>query len=96
MNTGLLNAIARAGEDASHSVCGIRVNDALHTGVCACAQEEQSNEDDGDVEGQHHIPVKRLFVEPVNATINSPHSDVCYTPEDESKEGVKEGGHQRE
>jgi hypothetical protein len=30
----------------------------------------------------------------MDATVDSPHPDVCHAPEDKPKEGIEEGGHQ--
>ena len=89
-----LDAIVLASEDTPNQVLVIAINDALHAGICASSQEEQSNEDDRDVECQHRVAIERLLAQPIYATVNSPHSDISHTPKDESEEGVEEGGHQ--
>lgn len=69
----------------------IAINDTLHTGIRPRAQEEESDEDDDDVQSEHCVPVERLFMEPIHTAIDSSHSDIGNTPEDEAKERVEEG-----
>jgi hypothetical protein len=89
-----LDAITGTGENTTNSTRSITVNDTLHTSIRTRNQEEKPNDNNEDIQGQHEISIQGLFMEPVHTSIYPPHADVRYAPEDESKEGVKKGGHQ--
>jgi hypothetical protein len=74
----------------------ISVNDGLNRRIRSCRQEQQSDQAQQNVEEEPKVSPETARLPEALAILGSPQAHVCNTPENESKERVKERAHQRQ